>query len=105
MSKVYLSRPEDLSKAFCIYRGSRSRTQTSTIDRERFTPMIDTEVDIIKASVFNDVLEDTNSPARALQTQLTSLIRMAYYSWLPLFDAKAEVTAASFVTPLAPVSS
>ena len=61
-------------------------------------------VNIVQGSIFNDTLIKTGSPALALQAQLTMLMRLAYYAWLPLFDAEANVTTTSFSSSLVPIS-
>lgn len=92
-TKVVSFMNEDLNKDFCLY--------CDPSDGMR----INTGIEILQASTFNSVLKETGSPALALQAQLTILLRMAYYAWLPLFNAEAKVTTVSFVTPPAPVSN
>ncbi|KAF2680708.1 hypothetical protein K458DRAFT_434273 [Lentithecium fluviatile CBS 122367] len=58
----------------------------------------------IHSSIFNDALTDTRSPARALQAYLTTVLRQAYYSWLPLFNAQTTTITISYVDRLAPIS-
>jgi hypothetical protein len=61
-------------------------------------------VNILQAAIFNNTLAETDSPAYAVQAQLTTLLRLAYYAWLPPFDVESNVTTASFSSVLAPVS-
>ncbi|KAF2690850.1 hypothetical protein K458DRAFT_382426 [Lentithecium fluviatile CBS 122367] len=58
----------------------------------------------LHSSIFNEALQDTGSPAIALQAHLTTVLRQAYYTWLPLFDTSANATTVSYVERLAPVS-
>jgi hypothetical protein len=55
------------------------------------------------AALFNDVLQDTNSPALALQAMLTQVLREVYYDWLPTFDSTSDVTTTSVVSVLIPL--
>lgn len=63
------------------------------------------KVNIIQATIFNHILQDTDSPALALQAQLTMILRMAYYAWLPLFDTSSDVTTVQTVPRPVPVST
>jgi hypothetical protein len=54
-------------------------------------------------TVFKDVIEDTNSPALALQAILTIVTRMAYYDWLPLFNEEYSSITTSFQQALVPL--
>ncbi|KAF2742341.1 hypothetical protein M011DRAFT_529899 [Sporormia fimetaria CBS 119925] len=56
------------------------------------------------SKVFLDVLNETDSPALALQVHFTSTLRDVFYTWLPLYDTMADSTAVIFVGRLAPVS-
>ena len=55
-------------------------------------------------SLFHDTLLSTGSPSLAIQTQLTTLLRMSYYSGMPVFDANATASVAYFEKSLVPVS-
>lgn len=61
-----------------------------------------TEVNIVQSALFNDILNTTESPALALQAQMTTLMRMAYYDWLPQFSAATESFALFSRPSLAP---
>jgi hypothetical protein len=61
-------------------------------------------VNLLLSSLFDHVINDTGSPALALQACFTTIMRQAYYTWLPLFDAQGNSTSLSFVNRLAPVS-
>jgi hypothetical protein len=76
---------------FCVYCSVQAHSNASIVSTTH-------------SSIFNDALIDTGSPALALQAYLTTALRTAYYSWLPLFDAKANATTISYVDRLAPVS-
>lgn len=65
----------------------------------------DLRVNLVQAAIFKDILLDTDSPALALQAYLTTLINMAYYSWLPLFDATAEAVTVQAVSRSLPTST
>lgn len=47
--------------------------------------------------IFKDTIEDTGSPARAWQALLTLVFQMAYYDWLPTFDALTNATTSSMI--------
>ncbi|KAJ9606152.1 hypothetical protein H2200_009113 [Cladophialophora chaetospira] len=57
----------------------------------------------ILSTLFSDTIAATNSPALALQAVLTSVLRMAYYAFLPTFDAQSEVTVTSFSAAQVPL--
>ena len=61
--------------------------------------------DIVQSSIFNDILQEQDSPALAIQAQLTMLLRMAYYAWLPLCDANGTATMTQLVQRPAPVAN
>jgi len=56
------------------------------------------------ACLFNDIIDDTGSPALALQSYLTSALQRLYYSHLPFFKEKGNASTSSFVNRLAPTS-
>jgi hypothetical protein len=58
----------------------------------------------VQATLFENILTDTGDPSLALQAQLTSLLRMAYYDWVPLFDWNSTQTTTSFVDRQLPAS-
>ena len=67
------------------------------------------DVNPVQTALFNDILsvsfngsQEGDLPHLALQAQLTNLMRMAYYDWLPQFSAQAEASAISFHPSLAP---
>jgi hypothetical protein len=64
-----------------------------------------TLTDSLQAMMFNDIIEETGSPALALQAYTTTVLRMAYYDYLPLFDTSSQSTSSSFKRLLVPVSS
>lgn len=55
-----------------------------------------TQASTIAATLFSDTIATTNSPALALQAVWTTMLRMAYYSFLPTFDAESNITVTSF---------
>ena len=55
------------------------------------------------STLFTDTISATNSPALALQAVLTTMLRQAYYSFLPTFDAESNVTVSSFQPAQIPV--
>ncbi|KAI1610864.1 hypothetical protein EDD36DRAFT_497743 [Exophiala viscosa] len=57
----------------------------------------------VTSTLFTDTISATNSPALALQAVLTTMLRQAYYSFLPTFDAESNVTASSFQPAQIPV--
>lgn len=72
---------------------------------EPFPNSLSTSVaSVLHASLFENVLRDTDSPALALQAYFTSLLRLVYHTWVPSFDLKQNVTTISYVDRLAPVS-
>ena len=81
------SQVEGTTQVFCKYCASELR------------------VNLVQGAIFKDILLDTNSPALALQAYLTTLINMAYYSWLPLFDATAEAVTVQTVSRSLPTST
>jgi hypothetical protein len=62
------------------------------------------DMNIVQATLFENILTDTGDPSLALQAQLTSLLRMAYYDWVPLFDWNSTQTTTSFVDRQLPAS-
>ncbi|KAI9765322.1 MAG: hypothetical protein M1839_005522 [Geoglossum umbratile] len=54
-------------------------------------------------AVFKDVLEETDSPALALQDILTIVLRMAYYDWVPIFNANFSSSTTSLQQALVPL--
>ena len=72
--------------------------------KTQYASTVANQASTVLSSLFNDALLDTDSPARALQAFFSSTLRSAYYTWLPLFDMKANATTTSFVNRLAPVS-
>jgi hypothetical protein len=54
--------------------------------------------------MFQDILLDTRRPALALQAHLTTLVRMAYYDNLPMFDYPGNQTLDFFVPTLLPTT-
>jgi hypothetical protein len=61
-----------------------------------------TSVNVVQTALFNDIIGNTDSPALALQAQLTTLLRMAYYDWLPQFNANSGFSSLSFQSSLVP---
>ncbi len=59
----------------------------------------------VLATLFSDTIIDTDSPALALQALLTTILRTAYYSFLPTFDAESQVTVTSFRSAQVPLRS
>ncbi|KAI1624598.1 hypothetical protein EDD37DRAFT_352246 [Exophiala viscosa] len=57
----------------------------------------------VTSTLFTDTISATNSPALALQAVLTTMLRQAYYSFLPTFDAESNVTVSSFQPAQIPV--
>jgi hypothetical protein len=57
-----------------------------------------------QATTFQDILLDTHRPALALQAHLTTLVRMAYYDNLPMFDYPGNQTLDFFVPTLLPTT-
>ncbi|KAK4938818.1 hypothetical protein LTR10_020825 [Elasticomyces elasticus] len=55
-----------------------------------------TQGSTVLSTLFTDTITATNSPALALQALLTTVLRQAYYSFLPTFDAQSDVTVTSF---------
>lgn len=53
-------------------------------------------------AIFRDVLVETDNPALAWQALVTTVLRMAYYDWLPTFDTISEVKTVSHVDCLKP---
>ncbi|KAJ5011667.1 hypothetical protein K4K57_005334 [Colletotrichum sp. SAR 10_99] len=51
------------------------------------------QVDVIYADLFNTIINDTDSPARALQAVNFMMARMAYYDMLPSFTPERNETA------------
>ena len=76
--------------AYCISCSPRGPEEFSTTPYHR--------------SLFYDTLLSTGSPSLAIQTQLTTLLRMSYYSGMPVFDANATASVAYFEKSLVPVS-
>jgi hypothetical protein len=62
------------------------------------------DMNIVQATLFENILADTGDPSLALQAQLTSLLRMAYYDWVPLFDWNSTQITTSFVDRQLPAS-
>jgi hypothetical protein len=83
--------PLSISRTYCTYRFRHWDTGGHN--------------DILQSRIFHDILEETGSPALALQGHLTILLSMAYYNWLPLFDASSNASMSVFISRLAPVST
>jgi hypothetical protein len=62
------------------------------------------DMNIVQATLFENILSDTGDPSLALQAQLTSVLRMAYYDWVPLFDWNSTQTTTPFVDRQLPAS-
>jgi hypothetical protein len=62
------------------------------------------DMNIVQATLVENILTDTGDPSLALQAQITSLLRMAYYDWVPLFDWNSTQTTTSFVDRQLPAS-
>lgn len=58
----------------------------------------------MQATLFENILIDTGDPSLAFQAQLTSILRMAYYDWVPLFDWNSTQTTSSFIDLQVPAS-
>lgn len=61
-------------------------------------------MNIVQATLFENILTDTGDPSLALQAQLTSVFRTAYYDSVPLFDWNSRQTTTSFVDRQLPAS-
>ncbi|KAL1623259.1 hypothetical protein SLS56_008364 [Neofusicoccum ribis] len=48
-------------------------------------------------AIFRDTLLDTDNPALAWQALMTTVLRMAYYDWLPTFDSMTRLETRSKV--------
>lgn len=56
-------------------------------------------------SIFRDTLIDTDNPALAWQALTTSVMRMAYYDWLPTFGTFSDAKITSKVPCQVPIHS
>lgn len=56
-------------------------------------------------AIFRDTLIDTGNPALAWQALTTSVMRMAYYDWLPTFDSFSDAKITSTVPCQVPIHS
>lgn len=65
-----------------------------------FTPLVP---GTILNSIFRDTLIDTGNPALAWQALTTSVMRMAYYDWLPTFDTFLDAKITSKVPCQVPI--
>lgn len=60
--------------------------------------------DFLTSCLFNDIIEDTGSPAMALQSFLTMALQKEYYSYLPAFNEITNISTKSSTSRLAPHS-
>ena len=90
VANVFPSRNSDFGIIYCL---SCYGSNPETLDT---TPY--------HVSLFYDTLLSTGSPSLAIQTHLTTLLRMSYYSGMPVFDANATASVAYFEKSLVPVS-
>ncbi|KAF2824836.1 hypothetical protein CC86DRAFT_47604 [Ophiobolus disseminans] len=63
----------------------------------------DNAINPVHVQVFNDILDETGSPALALQAHISLLVRTAYYTWLPFFNVPGEASAIHTKQRLVPV--
>ncbi|KAJ4286473.1 hypothetical protein N0V90_013173 [Kalmusia sp. IMI 367209] len=54
-------------------------------------------------AIFTDTMDDTGNPALAWQALMTSVLRNAYYDWLPAFTVRGNMTTTHMVPCQRPV--
>lgn len=58
---------------------------------------VGTDLNPVLSTMFADIMEETDNPTLAWQALVTTLMRMAYYDWLPTFDYMGNATITSMV--------
>jgi hypothetical protein len=54
-------------------------------------------------AIFTDIMDETGNPALAWQALMTSVLRNAYYDWLPAFTVRGDITTTHMVLRQRPV--
>jgi len=54
-------------------------------------------------AIFTDIMDETGNPALAWQALVTSVLRNAYYDWLPAFTVRGNITTTHMVPCQRPV--